>query len=69
MSKRMMSKAVGAVALAAGVAVLVIDIRRSVLTGTYEVWLWGPIGLLAAIFGAYELFFAKDHGEEGPPES
>jgi hypothetical protein len=58
--KRSASKVGAVVAILAGAAVLVIDIRRSIQTGSFDLWLWGPIGALAIVFGVYELFFAKD---------
>jgi hypothetical protein len=60
-----LAKVGAAGAILAGAAVLVIDIRRSIQTGSFELWFWGPIGALAVIFGVYELFFAADEPEDG----
>ena len=54
------SKIGAVVAIVAGASVLAVDIHRSVTTGSFDLWVWGPIGLLAVVFGGYELFFAKD---------
>jgi hypothetical protein len=50
-----LTKAVAAVAILAGLAVLVIEVQRFVSGASTEIWVWGGIAVLAVVLGVWEL--------------
>ena len=55
MSGPVLTKVVAALAVVAGLAVLVIEVVRFRSGVSTEIWVWGPIGLLAVVLGVWEL--------------
>lgn len=51
----LLTKVVAVVAVLAGLGVLGIEVARAAAGTSTEVWVWGPIGLLAVVLGVWEL--------------
>lgn len=57
--KPILVKVMAAVGVLAGLGVLAIEIQRFREGRSIEIWLWGLIGLFAALLGLWELFGPK----------
>jgi len=57
-----LTKAVAVLAVVAGLAVLAIEAARLASGTSTEIWIWGPIGLLALVLGVWELVAGRKKG-------
>jgi hypothetical protein len=54
--KRRATKVLACISIAAGAAVLVMEVRRLILSQSWEIWIWGAVAVMAIVLGVYELF-------------
>lgn len=74
-SSALTTKAVAVVAVLAGIALIVVEVRRVMRGVDYQIVFWGLIAVAAIGLGLYELFGPKEPADsegaaedEAPPE-